>query len=145
MARLGFVARGVVYLVIGMIALQIARDGGRGDDASKEGALREIAERPFGTPLLAALAVGLAGYAIWRATEALWGKRDEDDEGKRTAKRLGSAARAAFYGVFFVTTLRFIARGPSSSGGGDRQEQTLVARVLELPGGTWAVGPPASP
>ena len=50
------------------------------------------------------LAVGLAGYALWRATEALWGKRDEEDEKKRTAKRLGSAARAVFYGVFCVTT-----------------------------------------
>ena len=96
-ARLGFVARGVVYLVIGLIALDVVRDGGRGDEASKEGALREIAERPFGGALLVVLAVGLAGYAMWRATEAVWGKRDEEDEKKRTAKRLGSAARAVFY------------------------------------------------
>ena len=88
-ARLGFVARGVVYIVIGLIALNVARDGGRGDDASKEGALREIAERPFGGALLVVLAVGLAGYAMWRATEAVWGKQDEDDEKKRTVKRLG--------------------------------------------------------
>jgi hypothetical protein len=139
-ARLGFCARGVVYGVIALIAFQVARDGGRGDEASKEGALREIAERPLGGPLLVVLAVGLAGYALWRASEALWGKRDEDDEAKRSAKRLGSAARAVFYGVFCVTTVRFILSGPGAGSGGDGQEETLVGRVLGWPAGQWIVG-----
>ena len=140
LARVGFVARGVVYGIIGLIAFEVARDGGRGDDASKEGALREIAERPFGGVMLVVLAIGLAGYALWRAVEALWGKRDEDDERKRTVKRLGSAARAVFYGAFFVTTVRFITTGPgASSGPGDQREQTMVGRILGLPAGTWLV------
>ena len=141
LARFGFVARGVVYAIIGILALQIARNGGRGEQANKEGALREIAERPFGGPLLIALAIGLGGYALWRLTEALWGKRDEDDEKKRTVKRLGSAARAVFYGAFCVTTLRFVANGPGeASGSGNQQEQGLVARVLDWPAGQWLVG-----
>jgi uncharacterized membrane protein YidH (DUF202 family) len=141
LARAGFVARGVVYGVIGLIAFEVARDGGRGDDASKEGALREIAERRFGGVLLVVLAVGLAGYALWRATEAIWGKRDEQDERKRTLKRLGSAARALFYGAFLVTTVSFISSGPrASSGSSDQEEQTLVARVLDVTGGPWIVG-----
>ena len=141
LARLGFVARGVVYGIIGVLALQVARNGGAsGEEANKEGALRAIAERPYGGPLLVALAVGTAGYALWRLTEALWGKRDEDDEKKRTAKRLGSAARAAFYAVFCVTTIRFLINGPQQAqGSGDRQEQTLVARVLGWPSGQWLV------
>jgi hypothetical protein len=85
------------------------------------------------------LVVGLAGYAMWRATEALWGKRDEDDEKKRTAKRLGSAARAVFYGAFCVTTIRFILGGPSEGRQGDQQEKTMVSRALELPAGRWIV------
>ena len=138
-ARLGFVARGVVYLVIGLIALNVARNGGRGDDASKEGALREIAERPFGGALLVVLAVGLAGYAMWRASEAVWGKRDEDDEKKRTVKRLASAGRAVLYAAFCITTVRFILSGPSEGSQGDQQEETLVGRALELPAGQWIV------
>jgi len=139
-ARAGFVARGVVYGIIGVLALQIARNGGRGGQANKQGALREIAERPFGGALLAALAVGLAGYALWRLTEALWGKRDEDDEKKRTVKRLGSGARALFYGAFCVTTVRFITDGPAQAqGNNEQQQQTLVARVLEWPAGQWLV------
>jgi hypothetical protein len=141
LARAGFAARGVVYGILGLIALEVARGGGRGEDASKEGALREVAERPFGGVLLVLLAVGLAGYALWRAVEAIWGKRDEDDEKKRTAKRLGSGARAVFYGAFLVTTVQFISEGPrASSGPGDEEERTLVAGVLDLTGGQWIVG-----
>ena len=138
-ARLGFVARGVVWIVIGLIALDVARDGGRGDDASKAGALREIVERPFGGALLVVLAVGVAGYAMWRATDAVWGHQDEEDEKKRSAKRLGSAARAVLYAAFCITTVRFILDGPSSGTQGDEQEQTMVTRALELPAGQLIV------
>ena len=115
LARLGFCARGVVYILVGVIALQIAfGTGSRDDEASKDGALREIAERPMGGVLLAVLAAGLAGYALWRATEALWGKRDEDDEAKRSAKRLLSAGKAGAYLVLLASTLRFVTEGPSA-------------------------------
>ena len=116
----------------------MARGDGSGEQANKEGALREVAERPWGGGLLVVLAVGLGGYAIWRATEALWGHRDEDDAHKRTAKRLGSAARAVFYGVFCATTVRFILDGPRAASGGE-DEETFVARTLELPAGQWIV------
>lgn len=141
LARLGFCARGLVYAVVGVIALQIAT-GGRspsGDEASKEGALREIAQRSYGEPLLAVLAVGLGGYALWRSTEALWGKRDETDERKRTVKRLGSAAKALLYGALLLSTLRFIT-GSAPQGAADRQESSATARVLGLSGGRWVVG-----
>ncbi len=140
-ARLGFGARGLVYGIIGVIALRIAWAGPGGQDASKEGALREIAQRPLGRVLLVVLAVGLAGYAAWRASEALWGKRDEDDEAKRSAKRLGSAAKAAFYLTFFASTVRVVVRGGGQSGSGtDQKEEALTARLLDLPGGRLLVG-----
>jgi hypothetical protein len=140
LARLGFCARGLVYMIVGAIALQIAFDtGSRDDEASKDGALREIAERPMGGVLLVVLAAGLAGYALWRASEALWGKGDEDDEAKRSAKRAGSAAKAVLYAGFCVSTVRFIANGPQPSNDGE-QEQTLTARVLDWPAGQWLVG-----
>ena len=85
------------------------------------------------------LAVGLAGYAMWRAAEALWGKRDEDDEKKRTVKRIASAGRAVFYGAFCITTVRFILGGPRTGTEGDQQQKTLVSRALELPAGQWIV------
>lgn len=144
LARLGFCARGTVYGIVGVIALQIAQHGAsdaNGTSASKDGALREIAERPFGRLLLFVLAAGLAGYALWRGTEAVWGKRDEDDERKRTAKRALAAGKAGVYLVVLGSTLRFISKGPAAGGtAGDQQEETLTARVLELPAGQLLVG-----
>jgi hypothetical protein len=142
LARLGFCARGLVYGIVGVIALQIAWGGSdRAQDASKDGALREIAERPMGGVLLGVLAVGMAGYALWRATEAAWGKRDEQDEAKRSAKRLGSASKAGFYGLLTVSTVRFMTSGPQAhSAGGDQKEETLTARVLGWPAGQLLVG-----
>jgi len=143
LARLGFAARGLVYVVVGLIALHIARQGGRSqEEASKDGAIEEIASRSFGTALLWVLSAGLVGYILWRLTEALWGKRDEDDEKKRTAKRLGSAAKALLYAGFLFSTVRFLLGDSSSQGGGgsSEQESSATARVLELPAGQLIVG-----
>jgi hypothetical protein len=142
-ARLGLTARGTVYLVVGLLAGQVARRGeaSSGREVTKDGALSEIAGRPFGTALLIALAVGLTGYAVWRLTEAAGGRRDEPDEAKRSAKRVASAAKALLYGAFAVSTVAFVVNGSEGGtrGDADRQEQTLTAEVLALPGGQLIV------
>jgi hypothetical protein len=145
LARLGFAARGAVYVVVGLIALQIAREGGRSEEeASRDGAVQEIASRSFGTALLWVLAGGLAGYVLWRLSEAFWGKRDEADDKKRTAKRIGSAAKGLLYAGFLVSTVRFLLGDPSaqggSGGGNSEQESSATARALELPAGQLLVG-----
>jgi hypothetical protein len=143
LARIGFAARGVVYLIVGVIALQIAYSTDASNEASKDGALREIAKKPMSGPLLIALAIGMVGYILWRLSEAAWGKRDEEDERKRTAKRLGSAAKAALYGAFLVSTLRFIRLGPDAGGQhrtGGAPEDSWTAKALDVPGGRILVG-----
>lgn len=143
LARIGFAARGVVYLIVGVIALQIAYSTDANNEASKDGALREIAKKPMSGPLLIALAIGMVGYILWRLSEAAWGKRDEEDERKRTAKRLGSAAKAALYGAFLVSTLRFIRLGPDAGGQhrtGGAPEDSWTAKALDVPGGRILVG-----
>jgi hypothetical protein len=144
-ARLGLVARGVVYAVVGLIALQIAWGRERGDEeASKDGALEAIAEQPFGRGLLVALAAGILGFLVWRGSEALWGRDDEDDDDdgpKVVAKRLASAGKALVYVVVLGSTVRVIARGASSSSGSSEQQpEALTARALELPAGQLLVG-----
>lgn len=141
-ARAGFVARGFVYLIVGVIALQIAWTDQPDTEASKDGALRAIAERPFAGVLLTVLAVAMAGYALWRFSEALWGKRDETDEHKRTLKRLGSGAKGLIYVGFMLSTVRFIGGGADSGGssGGQESEESWTATVLDLPGGRLWVG-----
>ncbi len=68
LARAGLIARGVVYGVVGLLALKLARGAG-GKTTSQQGALKTIAHEPFGQGLLIAVTVGLAGYAIWRLVE----------------------------------------------------------------------------
>ena len=65
LARAGFVARGLVYLIIGVLALKLALgDGGKA--TNQQGAMKTIAHQPFGEALLILVAIGLAGYALWR-------------------------------------------------------------------------------
>src|SRR5687768_11374626 len=71
LGRVGYVARGVVYIVVGGLAVLAALGRAEGATTSGKGALVTMFNQPLGTVLLTALAVGLAGYALWRAFDAL--------------------------------------------------------------------------
>ena len=86
-ARLGFLAKGLVYALIGLLALQVAF--GDNERTDQKGALQTIADKPGGSIVLWLMVIGFAAYALWRLSEAAWGRRDEMDEKKRTAKRIG--------------------------------------------------------
>lgn len=75
-ARSGFAARGAIYVLVGVLALDLVL-GRHDQQASQQGALREIADQPFGEVLLILAAIGLAGYAIWRFVHALVGHGKE--------------------------------------------------------------------
>jgi hypothetical protein len=136
-ARVGFVARGAIYLLIGFIALQIAF--GKGGQADRGGALAQIASKSYGTFVLWVLVVGFAGLALWRFSEAALGAVGPD--GHETSERLKSLARALLYSSFFVTTLQYVT-GTSSSAtaNGNSQSRSLTARVMEHNGGRLLVG-----
>lgn len=137
-ARAGLAARGVIYLLVGTLALQIAfGDGHR--QADRGGALAEIAGKPFGAVVLWALAAGLVGMALWRLSEAVLGAAGPD--GRKPRKRLTSAARFVFYG-FVASSVLLFAAGSHGGGGGssDKQSKDMTAKVLQLPGGQWIVG-----
>ncbi|MFF7853264.1 DUF1206 domain-containing protein [Streptomyces sp. NPDC007904] len=137
-ARAGLTARGVIYLLVGVLALRIAfGDGQR--QADRGGALAELADKPFGAVLLWALGIGLVGMALWRLTEALFGSVGKN--GRSPRKRLLSLARCAFYAFVASSVLAFaVDRGSSGSGSSDRQSRDLTARVMEAPAGQWLVG-----
>jgi len=133
-ARLGFVAKGLVYALIGVLAVQIAL--GDSQQADQNGALQAVAERPGGTVVLWLMVGGFVGYALWRFSEAAWGRRDETDDRKRTAKRLGSAANGLVYLAFAVLAFRTVTSSSSSGS----ESTSLTAKALEWPGGQWIVG-----
>ena len=132
-ARVGFVAKGLVYALIGLLAFQIAF--GDSERADQQGALQTVAEKPGGSVVLWLMVIGFAGYALWRFSEALWGRRDETDEKKRTAKRLGSAANGAIYLGFGLLALKTVTQG--SSGGSTSSD--LTAKILGWPAGDMLV------
>ncbi|KRD09436.1 MULTISPECIES: DUF1206 domain-containing protein [unclassified Streptomyces] len=136
-ARAGLAARGVIYLLVGVIALQIAF-GESGQEADRRGALAEIAEKPFGAVLLWALGVGLVGMALWRLSEAVFGGAGED--GRSAKKRLTALVRCAFYSFVAYSVLEFAAGSGDGGGSSDEQSRDVTARVLDLPGGQWIVG-----
>jgi hypothetical protein len=135
LGRLGLVAKGVLYAVIGVLAIKVAL-GGREESPDKGGALRTIAEQPFGKGLLLLLAAGLAGYALWRLAQAVLDRDDEGDEPKGLAKRAGALGKAGWYAVLCGLTLSVLV-GNGQSGGGSEQETT--AGVFERPLGRYAV------
>ncbi|MEE1797864.1 MULTISPECIES: DUF1206 domain-containing protein [unclassified Streptomyces] len=141
-ARWGFVARGAIYLLVGVLALRVAfggGSGGGGQQADRGGALAEIAAKPMGAVLLWALGAGLVGMALWRLSEALFGAAGPD--GHKAGKRLLSAGRAVFYGFTAYSVLAFAAGDEGSgSGSSDQESRDITARALELPGGRWIVG-----
>lgn len=135
-ARVGFVARGVLYLTVAFLAVSIAR--GRSDEqADKLGAVRTLADSSLGTLLLVVLVVGFVGLALWRAAEALWGQRQEHDETKRTAKRATSGGKALLYLALAGTaaSVLFGKDEPKGGGGGSEQETEWTAWLFEQPGG----------
>ena len=91
--RAGYVAKGVIYGLIGLVAIQVPL-GLEEEPEDRQGALRMVGQQPFGELLLLVLAAGLAGYALWRLAQALFDTEDDGTDPKGLAKRASYLARA---------------------------------------------------
>jgi hypothetical protein len=137
-ARAGLTARGVIYLLVGVLALRIAFGDGK-KQADRNGAVAEIAQKPFGAVLLWVLGTGLVGMAVWRLSEACFGCVGPD--GRAAKKRLLSAVRFVFYAFVAYSVLSFAAgSGSGGQGSSDRQSRDVTAKMLDLSAGQWIVG-----
>lgn len=134
--RAGYAAKGIVYIVIGVLAAQAAvGSGGRATDS--KGALLEIGDNQFGTFALALIGVGLFGYMIWRLVAAATDAEGKGDKPTSVAVRLAQGARGVAYGVLGVQAFRMLDGGSRSNG--DAAE-SWSARLLALPYGRLLVG-----
>jgi hypothetical protein len=135
LARWGLVSKGALYLLVGVIAADVAI-GGSGRVKDKEGALSTAADGWYGKVLVGALAVGLLGYAIWRLIEVVLGHPLESGEDLGWARRVGYLGLSLWYlGLFALAISALFGAAESASGNEDR----FTARVLEVPLGQWLV------
>jgi hypothetical protein len=137
-ARVGFIAKGIVYATVGVLAAKSAAGLGGGRTTDTEGAIRTLGRQPFGDAMLLAIGLGLLAYAAWRAVQAIL---DVDGKGRDAQ---GLLVRASFLGSglihlgLAVTALALFAgarrRAPSEG------IEQWTARALAEPLGVWAVG-----
>jgi Domain of Unknown Function (DUF1206) len=133
-SRAGLAARGLLYLLIGWLALLIALGHG-GREADREGALRTVAAGPGGWVVLCLLAAGFAGLALWQLAEALYGR--PLPKGRRKRMRFPALFRALTYAAGCAGTVGFLFGQSGTSS--DQQSRALSARAMAEPGGRWAV------
>jgi hypothetical protein len=107
LARFGLVVRGIIYFVPGVLAMQLAL-GTHGGAMTQTGALEIIGHEPFGRALLVAVAVGLAGYALWGVIRVILDPLHKGHSAAGLAKRFGYATSALAYTSLFVATLRYL-------------------------------------
>lgn len=140
LARFGFAALGVVYCVLGILAIMAAVGLQGGQTADKQQVLQTIQNMPLGRWLLALVALGLVGYVVWRLVQAV-----RDTEGKGNSAK-GLLTRASYVGSSLVYAALAWAAGKAAfhntdagAGGGDTR-QSAVAWLLSQPYGPWLVG-----
>jgi hypothetical protein len=104
LARAGMVAQGTMYLLVGGLAIELALGLG-GKTTDQRGALHTLADEWYGLAALLALAVGFAGYALWRSAVAVLGEKIESEEDVGVGKRLLYAARAVLYASLCYSAL----------------------------------------
>ncbi len=135
MARAGLASRGVVYAVIGILALKLAvGDGGKA--TNQQGALKTIAQGASGKTLLVLLAIGLAGYASWRLARAALGHgRQQQDSG---SDRVAALASAIAYAILCVTAVKIVIGSGTGSG---TTRRPPAGSWTERVGHSWSASP----
>jgi hypothetical protein len=134
LTRIGFVCKGLVYFLIGILALMAAFGNG-GETTDQRGVLDRVAQQPFGEFALIVIGVGLLAYATWRFCSAFFDTEDDGSGGKGMAKRAGYFVSGLIYTSVALYAFRFV----TGDAAGGTTEQSLTARLMNAPAGTLLV------
>jgi hypothetical protein len=135
LARAGFVARGLIYAIVGILALKLAFGQG-GKLTNQSGALHTVANQPFGKLLLTLVAIGLGGYSLWRLVRFAIG---HGPEGSDTGfERVAALASGIVYGAMCAIAVQILLG--AGGGGSSGSPKKATAGVFGWPAGTWIVG-----
>ena len=134
LGRFGLVAKGVVYLIVGALAIQAALGTG-GEVTDQDGAFRAVLRQPFGAVLLAVMAAGLFAYMVWRIVQAVMNPEGESHDFKGWSKRIFRLGSGIVYGGLGFAAARLLVGVQL----GDRKPRDWTAMVLRQPFGKWLV------
>ncbi len=138
LVRAGFLARATTYGVIGALALALALGaGGAGVAPNQQGALELIASGWLGRVVVVVIAAGLLAYALWKLTQALFGRGPEGGGGPSIQDRVANAGGGVVYLLFFAVAIRVLA---GSAGNSSSEPRHFASGVLAWPGGPVLVG-----
>lgn len=136
LARFGYAAKGVVYVVLGFLAFLAAFNWG-GEVTGSEGALVTVARQPFGRVALFLVALGLLGYVAWQLVQVIYDPEHDDSGLSAWGHRLPYAASGLAYGGLALFAFKTAFNQPTSSGDSSNEQ---TATLLAQPFGQWLVG-----
>ena len=135
LARGGYIARGVVYALIGLLAARLISSGG-GQEADQAGALQTLGAQPFGEILLVLITVGLLGYAMWGVIRALLDPLGRGSDAKGYLERGGFMLSGISYATLALLAF-YYATGYGKASGGNSQDFTV--QLSAQPFGKWLI------
>jgi hypothetical protein len=133
-ARGGYLARGVVFMIVGGLA-GLAATGQRGQAPDSRGALQTVLSQPLGRGLLALLAIGLMAFAAWRVAQSVLDVDHLGSRPKALARRFGYGVGAIVNGGLAVSAAALALRSASASGSGEQSAHDWTAWLLSMPFG----------
>lgn len=136
LARSGYAARGIVYVIIGYFAV-LAALGGGGQTTDSKGALLSLLGQPFGQVLLGIVGVGLIGYSLWRLIQGIMDTDGHGTDAKGLAIRGGLLVSAVTHVLLAIFAFSLVFGG--GGGGGDNGTQDWTAWLMQQPFGRWLV------
>lgn len=144
LGRAGWLAKGIVYVIAGVLALGVAaKASGWADtsatgnqEASPTGAIKTVAGSSGGTLLLWLLAVGLVLYAAWRLVSAFL---PGGSDAKATIHRIGYVVSAVIYATFAFSAIA-LARHADQDQNGNKKVTDITASIMGHTAGRWLIG-----
>jgi len=140
MARVGFATRGLIFFVMGILALLLALGSG-GKTTDQQGAIATIGKQPEGQVLLWLILIGLICYSSWGLIQVVINPFNKENDTKGISARLGYLFGAITYSFLAIPTYALLTGGakPAHVGKQAAQTQNYVAKVLDMPFGQWIV------
>jgi hypothetical protein len=138
LGRAGYAAKGLVYIIIGVLA-GLAALGQGGTTTDRKGAVQAIYEQPYGKILLGLVIIGLLGYAMWCIIQALADTEAKGSELKGIGSRLFYVAVAISYASLALASLNLVTGSSNSGKSSDANAQDWTAQLLKQPFGMFLV------